>query len=146
MLDRLSRVWASWKQRWTDARVDACRRDDLAHEIACLEHAGELEGVLSTLGLGAGAVPFLLKRYPGAIRRHAAACHRLRVASPDCSDSAGLGGLNRAQLRCVLCPAAGRCETWLRGNDNGLPAFCPGRSAFERLPRTAPARSDAAAR
>lgn len=135
MLDRLSRLWASWKERWADARIDARRRDDLAHEIACLEHAGELDGVLNTLGLGRGAVPLLLKRYPGAIRRHAAVCDRLRVASPDRPEAVGLGALSGGQLRCILCPSVASCEKWLRGGDMRLPAFCPGRSAFERRAR-----------
>lgn len=140
MFTPLAGVWAKWKQRWADARIDAFRRNELAYEIACLEQAGELEGALNTIGLGRGAVPFLLRRYPGAVRHHAALCQRLRIAIPESSNASGLGGLNGAQLRCLLCPSARPCEKWFRGSDEGLPAFCPSRSAFERQTSVAPAR------
>jgi hypothetical protein len=130
MLDWLSRAWSQGKQRWADMRIDAHRRDELAYEIACLERAGELDGALSNFGLGRGAVPFLLRRYPGAVRRHAASCQRLRIANRS-QNASGLGALNGAQLRCLLCPSARRCEKWLRGSDDDLRAFCPNRSAFE---------------
>ncbi len=132
MFTRLANAWAKWKQRWADLRIDALRRNELAYEIACLEQAGELEGVLNNIGLGPGAVPYLLKRHPGAIRRHAALCKRLRIPGADARPSSSLGALRGAQLRCVLCPSARRCEQWLRATDKGVPPFCPSRAAFER--------------
>ena len=137
MFTRLANAWAKWKQRWADSRVDALRRNELAYEIACLEQAGELEGVLNNIGLGQGAVPFLLKRHPGAIRRHAALCKRLRIPGANAEPSRGLGALRGAQLRCVLCPSARRCERWLRATYRGVPAFCPSRTTFERQLNTA---------
>ncbi len=132
MITSLADAWAKWRQRWADFRIDAFRRSELAHEIACLELAGELEGALNNIGLGRGAVPFLLQRYPGAMRRHAALCKRLRIGSPGPSNSYGLDALDGPRLRCLLCPSARRCEKWLRGSDQGLPAFCLSRSTFER--------------
>jgi hypothetical protein len=111
---------------------EALMLSDLAFEIACLDRAGELDGTLNNLGLARGAVPFLLKKYPGAIRRYSAVRTRLGIAAPAESAAFGLTALSGPQLRCVLCSSARRCEKWLRDDGNGSPGFCPNRTAFER--------------
>jgi hypothetical protein len=132
MLGRLSRVWAICRRHLADARADRFLRNELAHEFACLEQAGELDGVLNSLGLARGAVPFLLDNYPGALRRYCAMRRRLEIATPEESARSGLVGLSGPRLKCLLCASAHRCERRLRSVKTGIPDFCPNRKAFEQ--------------
>ena len=127
MLGKISRMWMGWQRRLVDLRADSAKRSALAHEIACLDRASELDGVLSSLGFGRGAVPFLVRSYPGAMRRHSAMKRRLGIAG---LSGYGLSAMSRSQRRCLLCPSAHRCEQWLRGGGARLPSFCANRPAF----------------
>ena len=129
-------LWALWKQRWSRSRDDARLRAELRHELQCLDEAGELDGALAQIGLSRAAIPELLRRYPGSVRRYGAMAGRLGVRPP--SPRAGLVALVGSRRRCLFCGETGRCERWLasdarRGNEE----FCPNAGTFEEMKKRA---------
>lgn len=125
-------LWSTWKQRWAHRRADARLREELRHELRCLDEAGELDGALAEIGLSRAAIPELLQRYPGSVRRYGAMTGRLGVRPP--SPRAGLVALVGSRRRCLFCSESGRCDRWLesdarRGNEE----FCPNADTFEAM-------------
>ena len=120
-------------RRFKRASADHALREELGAEIDCLESAGELEGALANHGWGTGAVPYLLERYPGALRRHDAMRRRLGVSPRHFMPRMGLAALDRSRTRCLTCPAARQCERWLDAGETGYAPFCPNRDTFARL-------------
>lgn len=133
MLNFLRHLGLAAARRLRRARADHALREELAGEIGCLEHAGELEGALANHGWSRGAVPYLLARYPGALRRHDAMRRRLGISPRHFVPRMGLGALDRSRTRCLTCPAADQCERWLDAGETGYAAFCPNRDTFARL-------------
>lgn len=128
--------WSRWKQRWARLRADARLRDELRHELRCLDQAGELDGALAEIGLSRAAIPELLRRYPGSVRRYGAMAGRLGVRPP--SPRAGLVALVGSRRRCLFCGESARCDRWLdsdarRGNEE----FCPNAATFAAMKKRA---------
>ena len=123
-------LWRSWTQRWARMRADARLREELRYEVRCLDEAGELDGALAQIGLSRAAIPELLRRYPGSVRRYGAMAARVGVRPP--SPRAGLVALVGSRRRCLFCRESRCCEQWLAAGD-GAPTFCPNADAFERM-------------
>ena len=123
------------KERIAAARENARIRADLEHELACLDRAGELDGVLDSLGLGRGAVDFLLENYPGSARRFNAMTERLGVADK-APPAAAIDALAGPRRRCLFCEEVHQCEDWLKdGKTEGYREFCPNADTFDALRR-----------
>lgn len=132
---RIAVVLAQWKQRFARLREDARVRAALKYELQCLDQAGELDGALANIGLSRGAVPVLLRNYPGSARRFWAMTRRLGIAGDRPPTlQAGLASLFGPRRRCLFCSQSGRCERWLREDRaDDYRAFCPNANAFERM-------------
>jgi hypothetical protein len=129
---RAPRFWERWRQRFARARTDARLRAELRYELRCLDEAGELDGALANLGLSRAAIPELLRRYPGSVRRHAMMARRVGARPP--SPRAGLVALMGSRRRCLFCGESRRCERWLEaGEREGYRDFCPNAGAFEHM-------------
>lgn len=107
-------------------------RAELRAEFAQLRHTGQLDRVLSDIGVDPAAVSTLIQNHPGAPRRLAAMLHRLGIEpTPQGLASADMREIQRT---CLLCAAGGKCDRWL--NSDGLedPShFCPNAEAFHDL-------------
>ena len=135
-LHRAGQLWGRWKQRLARARTDARLRAELRYELGCLDQAGELDGVLANLGLARAAIPGLLERYPGSVRRYAFMARRVGARPP--SPRAGLVALMGSRRRCLFCGESRRCERWLEtGAREGHRDFCPNADAFDRMKKNA---------
>lgn len=133
---RTGGLWERWKQRWARMRADARLREELRYELRCLDQAGELDGALEQIGLSRAAIPELLRRYPGSVRRYGAMAARLGARPP--SPRAGLVALMGSRRRCLFCGETSRCDHWLasdarRGNE----IFCPNAEAFDAMKKRA---------
>ena len=125
-------LWGRFKQRLARARADARLREDLRYELRCLEQAGELDGALANIGLSRAAIPELLRRYPGSVRRYAAMARRIGVRPP--SPRAGLVALIGSRRRCVFCGESRRCDRWLGADARqGYREFCPNADTFDGM-------------
>jgi len=125
-------LWGRLKQRLASVRADARLRDELRYELRCLDEAGELDGALAQIGLSRAAIPELLRRYPGSVRRYGAMAGRLGVRSP--SPRAGLVALMGSRRRCLFCGDSGRCDRWLEsGARRGNEEFCPNAGTFAAM-------------
>jgi len=133
MMQLFRKLQEAWNRRLARARTERLLRMDLANEIACLEHAGELDGALANHGWSSGAVSYLLEKYPGALRRHDAMRRRIGVSPRHFLPRTGLAALDRSRRRCLSCTAAERCERWLAERQTGIAPFCPNRDTFEQL-------------
>ena len=133
MLQLIWKLQDAWLRRMARARIERLLRNDLANEIACLQQAGELDGVLANHGLSPAAVQYLLKKYPAALYRHDAMRRRIGVSPRHFVPRMGLSALDRSRSRCLYCPAAKRCQRWLDDRKSGHAPFCPNSETFERL-------------
>ena len=125
-------LWARWRERWARVRADARLREELRHELRCLDEAGELDGALAQIGLSRAAIPELLRRYPGSVRRYGAMADRIGVRPP--SPRAGLVALVGSRRRCLFCGESGRCDRWLEsGARRGNEEFCPNAGTFDAM-------------
>jgi hypothetical protein len=125
-------LWTRWKQRWTRMRADARMREELRYELRCLDQAGELDGALAQIGLSRAAIPELVRRYPGSVRRYGAMADRVGVRPS--SPRAGLVALVGSRRRCLFCGESGRCDRWLEsGARRGNAEFCPNAGTFEAM-------------
>lgn len=136
---RVAAMLVLWRRRLFHMPEDARVRAQLKYELECLDHAGELDGALNHIGLSRGAIPVLLRNYPGSIRRYAAMMRRLGIASDRSpSPETGLAAMTGTLRRCLFCSQSRRCEQWFgRGGADYPPGFCPNASAFERMRRRA---------
>jgi hypothetical protein len=117
-------------------RADARMREELRYELRCLDEAGELDGALAQIGLSRAAIPELLRRYPGSIRRYGAMAERVGVLPS--SPRAGLVALVGARRRCLFCGESRRCNRWIEsGARRGNEAFCPNAGAFDAMKKRA---------
>lgn len=115
------------------AIAEARSRAALRGELSRLEEAGELDLVLSDLGVSRSEVPALAQNHPGASRRLAGMLHRLGIrVVPEGRASADMRAIERT---CLLCGATGQCERWLRSSRPTSLArnFCPNSPAFDAL-------------
>ena len=129
---RRAGLWGRFKQRLARARADARLREELRYELRCLEQAGELDGALANIGLARAAIPELLRRYPGSVRRYGAMARRIGVRPP--SPRAGLVALIGSRRRCLFCGESGRCDRWLEADTRtGYRAFCPNADTFDGM-------------
>lgn len=129
-------LWRRWKQRWARMRADARLREELRYELRCLDEAGELDGALAQIGLSRAAIPELLRRYPGSVRRYAAMAERVGVRPP--SPRAGLVALVGSRRRCLFCGASRHCDHWLESDARrGYQEFCPNAGTFDELKKRA---------
>jgi len=128
-------MWGELKHRLATAREDARVRGDLEYELACLDQAGELDGVLEGIGLSRAALPIVIKNYPGSMRRFLGMTRRLRIgAQPAPTLRVGIDALFGPRRRCLFCAESRRCESWLRtGRGESYGAFCPNAPVFDRM-------------
>jgi len=114
----------AWLRR---RREDARLRGELRHVVDCLDHDRELDEVLAGLGISREGLPALIRRYPGAVRRHEAMRHWLDKAGiAKGAESINHSTLFGAGRRCVFCVAAERCGNWVEHPERDQPAaFCP---------------------
>lgn len=118
--------------RLTRAIGEVRDRATLRAEFARLRQAGQLDRVLSDLGVEASQVSTLIDNHPGSARRMAAMLRRLRIEpTPAGRDSVDMRAIQRT---CLLCAASGRCDRWLRSESSQDPShFCPNADAFGDL-------------
>ena len=107
-------------------------RAALRAEFAHLRQAGQLDRVLSDIGVDPSAVSALIQNHPGAPRRLAAMLRRLRIEpTPQ-----GLGSTEMRVIErtCLLCAVSGKCDRWLESDRAEDPShFCPNAGAFRDL-------------
>jgi hypothetical protein len=128
----LDTAWDKIKRFMADLHLARQRRADLAHEFACLDRAGELDGALATIGLSRGAIPALLDRYSGAVRRHAAMRARLGLDPAPVHSLLGADASSASLRRCIFCAETRRCEQWVHGRAGvGYRSFCPNAGRFD---------------
>ena len=138
--DRPLGVWqkigtkvTGFKRRVGRAFAEARSRAALRGELSRLEEAGELDLVLSDLGVSRAELPALAQNHPGSARRLAGMLHRLGIrVLPEAQSSPELRAIQRT---CLLCGATGECERWLRSSRPTSLArnFCPNSPAFDAL-------------
>jgi hypothetical protein len=111
-----------------EARDRAALRAELGH----LRDTGQLERVLSDIGVEAAELPTLIRNHPGAPRRLAAMLRYLRIeTTKDGRNSWEMRGIERT---CSLCEAGAKCDRWLRSDGAEDPStFCPNTQAFHEL-------------
>jgi hypothetical protein len=107
-------------------------RAALRAEFAHLRETGELNRVLSDLGVEPSGVSTLIDNHPGSARRMAAMLRRLRIEpTQEELDSVDMRGIQRT---CLLCAASGKCDRWLHSEGSEDPShFCPNSEAFRDL-------------
>lgn len=107
-------------------------RAALRAEFARLKQTGELERVLSDIGVDPAAISTLIQNHPGAPRRLAAMLRRLRIEpTPQGLASTDMRAIQRT---CLLCAASGKCDRWLASDGSEDPSrFCPNTEAFRDL-------------
>lgn len=125
-------VVSGLKQRIGRAVDNARARSELRSEFAHLDQAGELDLVLSDIGLSRSELPTLVHNHPGAARRLAAMLKRLRIKlAPEVENDAEMRAIQRT---CLLCAASGHCDRWLATESSDNPhRFCPNGDAFDDL-------------
>ena len=115
------------------AFAEARSRTALRSELSRLEEAGQLDVVLSDLGVSRGELPAVAKNHPGSARRLAGMLHRLGICVlPEASVGPEMRSIERT---CLLCGATGQCERWLRSSRPTSLArnFCPNSPGFDAL-------------
>jgi uncharacterized protein DUF6455 len=112
----------------TEAKDRAALRAEFAH----LKDNGQLERVLSDIGVEAAELPTLIRNHPGAPRRLAAMLRYLRLApTKEGRTSFEMRAIERT---CSLCDAGKKCDHWLRATGSEDPnTFCPNTKAFHEL-------------
>lgn len=107
-------------------------RAALRAEFAHLRETGQLERVLSDIGVDPAELPTLIRNHPSAPRRLAAMLRHLRIeATKEGGNSIEMRTIERT---CSLCEAAGKCDHWLRSDGSEDPStFCPNTQAFHDL-------------
>ena len=107
-------------------------RAALRAEFAQLRKTGQLDRVLSDIGVDPGEVSTLIANHPGAPRRLAAMLRRLRIEpTPRGRASVDMRAIQRT---CLLCAASGHCDHWLDSDGSEDPGqFCPNAEAFRDL-------------
>jgi hypothetical protein len=107
-------------------------RAALRAEFAHLRQTGELDRVLSDIGVDPAAISTLIQNHPGAPRRLGAMLQRLRVEpTPQGRTSTDMRAVERT---CLLCAASGKCDRWLNSDGSEDPShFCPNAEAFRDL-------------
>ena len=107
-------------------------RAALRAEFAHLRDTGQLERVLSDIGVDPAELPTLIRNHPGAPRRLAAMLRHLRIEAT----KEGRSGFEMRAIErtCSLCEAGGKCDRWLRSDGSEDPStFCPNTQAFHDL-------------
>ncbi len=112
----------------TEAKDRAALRAEFAH----LRETGQLDRVLSDIGVDPAEIPTLIRNHPGAPRRLAAMLRYLRIeATKEGRNSIEMRTIERT---CSLCEAGGKCDHWLRSDGSEDPStFCPNTQAFHEL-------------
>jgi Family of unknown function (DUF6455) len=107
-------------------------RAALRTEFAHLRDTGQLDRVLSDIGVDPSEVMLLIRNHPGSARRMAAMLRRLRIdVAPEQLNSVDMRAIQRT---CLLCAASGKCERWLHSEGPEDPSyFCPNSEAFRDL-------------
>ncbi len=120
------------KSRVARAIGEVRDRAALRAEFAHLRETGQLERVLSDIGVDAAELPTLIRNHPGAPGRLAAMLRHLRIeATKEGRNSFEMRAIERT---CSLCEASGRCDRWLRSDGSEDPStFCPNTQAFRDL-------------
>lgn len=107
-------------------------RAALRAEFAHLRETGQLERVLSDIGVDPAELPTLIKNHPGAPGRLAAMLRHLRIEAT--KDGRGSFEMRAIERTCSLCETSGKCDRWLRSNGSEDPStFCPNTQAFHDL-------------
>ncbi len=107
-------------------------RAALRAEFAHLRETGQLDRVLTDIGVDPAELPTLIRNHPGAPRRLAAMLRYLRIeATKEGRSSTEMRAIERT---CSLCEASGKCDRWLRSDGSEDPStFCPNTQAFHDL-------------
>lgn len=112
----------------SDVRDRAALRAEFAH----LRASGQLDRVLSDIGVDPTEVSTLIENHPGAPRRLAAMLRRLRIEPTQ--QGLNSGDMRAIQRSCLLCAASGKCDRWLQSESTEDPShFCPNSEAFNDL-------------
>ena len=131
-LSRLAALMDRCRSRLARKVGEIRDRAALRAEFASLKQTGQLDRVLSDIGVDPGAVSTLIQNHPGAPRRLTAMLRRLRVEPT----SQGLAStdMRAIQRTCLLCAASGKCDRWLDSDGSEDPShFCPNAEAFRDL-------------
>lgn len=120
------------KSRLARAIGEVRDRAALRAEFAHLRDTGQLDRVLTDIGVDPSEVSVLIQNHPGAARRMAAMLRRLRVeVAPKALKSTEMRAIQRT---CLLCAASGKCDRWLHSEGSEDPShFCPNSEAFRDL-------------
>ena len=104
----------------------------LRAEFAHLRDTGQLDRVLSDIGVDPSQISTLIKNHPGSARRMAAMLRRLGIEpKPEALNSMDMRAIQRT---CLLCAASGKCDHWLHSQGSEHPGnFCPNSEAFRDL-------------
>ena len=107
-------------------------RAALRAEFARLRNTGQLDRVLSDIGVDPAEISMLIHNHPGSARRMAAMLRRLRIeVTPKELNSVDMRAIQRS---CLLCAASGKCDRWLHSEGSDDPShFCPNSEAFRDL-------------
>jgi len=118
---------------------DVRARSALRSELAQLAAIGQLDCVMSDLGIASAEVSTLVENHPGSARRLATMLRRLRIeVVPGAGGSVDVHAIQRT---CLLCAASGHCEHWSRSEGSEDPRqFCPNSDAFVELVKSGKAR------
>ena len=121
LLGRVTRVIGELRDR-------AALRAEFAH----LRDTGQLDRVLSDIGVDPAEIPTLIKNHPGAPRRLAAMLRHLRIDAT--KDGRSSWEMRTIERTCSLCEAGAKCDRWLRSAGSEDPGhFCPNTQAFHDL-------------
>jgi hypothetical protein len=121
LLGRVGRVIGEMRDR-------AVLRAEFAH----LKENGQLDRVLSDLGIDPAELPTLIRNHPGAPRRLAAMLRYLRIETT--KEGKSSWEMRAIQRTCSLCETSGKCDHWLRSERSEDPGgFCPNTPAFRDL-------------
>jgi hypothetical protein len=118
--------------RFSRAIGEMWDRAALRAEFAHLRETGELNRVLSDLGVEPSGVATVIDNHPGSARRMTAMLRRLWIEpTQEGLDSVDMRGIQRT---CLLCAASGKCDRWLHSEGSEDPShFCPNSEAFRDL-------------
>jgi uncharacterized protein YjiS (DUF1127 family) len=115
-------------RRWITRRLsplsDWMARERARSELESLAATGELDQVLSDVGLTRSDLPALLAHAPDSDVGLQQMAARLGISS---QALALAGGRRDLQRRCLSCEAKKPCEHWLEDEvaPEGAPSFCP---------------------
>ena len=108
------------------------QRAVLRAEFAHLRNSGQLDRVLSDIGVDHSQISTLIKNHPGSARRMVAMLRRLRIEPT--SEAVNSVDMRAIQRTCLLCAASGKCDRWLHSEGSEDPSsFCPNSEAFRDL-------------